>query len=110
MLKHHCLLISDFNAEILARILCNDDEDQAAIDVLTAPYGQVFQSLSSNTQSQSGIVWTLPEKVFPLLLVLLILMRLMLISVLMKLKFLLRLCLTLRLKALLYSLLVGLCL
>lgn len=65
MLKHHCLLISDFNAEILARILCNDDEDQAAIDVLTAPYGQVFQSLSSNTQSQSGIVWTLPEKSIP---------------------------------------------
>jgi FkbH-like protein len=65
MSKHALTLISDFNAELLSRILANQDSGDIPIDVQVAPYGQVYQSLAAGTQSRSGIVWTLPERSVP---------------------------------------------
>jgi FkbH-like protein len=58
-------LISDFNAEPLARYLRNAQNSQnLSIDV--APYGQVYQSLNDgNVSLWGGIIWTLPERVIP---------------------------------------------
>lgn len=59
-------LISDFNVKQLGQYLTTQGEPGGfVIDV--APYGQVYQSLTSG-QGQSGgigIVWTLPERVIP---------------------------------------------
>ncbi|MBT6439580.1 MAG: HAD-IIIC family phosphatase, partial [Flavobacteriales bacterium] len=56
-------LISDFNAEPLARYLLNNNEESMSVE--TAPFGQVFQSLAGKENYDGGIVWTLPEKVIP---------------------------------------------
>jgi FkbH-like protein len=62
---HKLTLISDFNAELLARILSNQDNSEITIDVQVAPFGQVYQSLSAGIQGSGGIVWTLPERIVP---------------------------------------------
>jgi FkbH-like protein len=65
MFKQKLTLISDFNADLLARILDNQVCGEIPIDVQVAPYGQVYQSLAAITQGRSGIVWTLPERSIP---------------------------------------------
>jgi FkbH-like protein len=57
------VLISDFNAELLARYL--SQRPDAAMSVEAAPFGQVYQSLSALPAGDGGIVWTLPEGVLP---------------------------------------------
>lgn len=60
-------LISDFNAEPLARHLGNL-QSAARLTVSVAPYGQVYQSLHAAADGVpvwGGIVWTLPERVIP---------------------------------------------
>jgi FkbH-like protein len=56
-------LVSDFNAEPLARYLANRPD--GAIAVESAPYGQVYQTLAAAPGGEGGIVWTLPERVLP---------------------------------------------
>lgn len=65
MSKHALTLISDFNAELLARILANQGGSEIMIDVQVAPYGQVYQSLAAGALGRGGIVWTLPERSVP---------------------------------------------
>ena len=56
-------IISDFNAEPLARYLLSADDQSLSVE--TAPFGQVFQSLSDKSTGDGTVVWTLPEKVSP---------------------------------------------
>jgi len=56
-------IISDFNIEPLTRYLMNQQDEVLSVE--TAPFGQVFQSLTSKEERVGGIVWTLPEKVVP---------------------------------------------
>jgi FkbH-like protein len=65
MSNYTLTLISDFNAEPLARILANQDSSEVAIDIQVAPYGQVYQSLAAATPGRGGLVWTLPERSVP---------------------------------------------
>ncbi len=58
-------LISDFNAEPLARYLGNA-QTASGIAVEVAPYGLVYQSLNAVSDHGWGsVVWTLPERVIP---------------------------------------------
>jgi len=56
-------IISDFNAEPLARYLLNVHDKSLSVE--TAPFGQVFQSLSDKSTRDGTVVWTLPEKISP---------------------------------------------
>ena len=58
--------ISDFNVETLRRLLANKPGmENAALN--TAPFGQVYQSLSQTAANRpwGAVVWTLPEGLFP---------------------------------------------
>ena len=66
-MSNRVILISDFNIEILGRILEND-EDAPSVDVELAPYGQVQQVLASPPSTErepydAAIVWTRPSGV-----------------------------------------------
>ena len=55
-------LVADFNAESLARLLANSV--LVGVDVTTAPYGQVFQSLAVPPGPETtAVVWTQPAAV-----------------------------------------------
>lgn len=60
------LLISDFNVEPLARIMTNLPE-LAGAQVVSAPYGQVYQSIVTPEASaySAKLLWTRPEGVIP---------------------------------------------
>jgi FkbH-like protein len=59
-------LISDFNAKPLAQYLAALSEP-GSFEIDVAPFGQVYQSLSTSSDESGGIdvVWTLPERVIP---------------------------------------------
>lgn len=58
-------LISDFNAEPLARYLRND-QATSSLSIEVAPYGQVYQTLNAFTAPSWGsMIWTLPERIIP---------------------------------------------
>jgi FkbH-like protein len=61
------LVISDFNAELVSRYL-SADRDAPICAGVTAPYGQVYQSLgldSPDGHDQAAFIWTRPEGVVP---------------------------------------------
>jgi FkbH-like protein len=60
------ILISDFNVEPLARVMTNLPE-LAGAQVVSAPYGQVYQSLGTQEASTFSVkfLWTRPEGVVP---------------------------------------------
>lgn len=62
--KKKITVTSDFNIEPLSRFLKNNLESPEFL-LETAPFGQVYQSLSSSSESWLEIVWTLPERVLP---------------------------------------------
>ena len=57
-------LISDFNIEVLGRLLANSKEEPM-VAVSTAPFNQVFQTLASAQPDLDciGLLWTRPEGV-----------------------------------------------
>lgn len=57
-------LISDFNIEVLGRLLANSPEDPP-VEAVTAPFNQVFQTLASSADNAAtiGLLWTRPEGV-----------------------------------------------
>jgi FkbH-like protein len=60
-------LVSDFNAELASRFI-RVDHNSPALSVETAPYGQVFQMLSSErpgSEAMTLFVWTRPEGIAP---------------------------------------------
>jgi hypothetical protein len=61
------LLVSDFNAGLAARFV-NVDRQNPLLSVETAPYGQVFQTLSSERPDSGAMnlfLWTRPEGIAP---------------------------------------------
>ena len=63
---HHLKLISDFNAKPLAQFLAAMSKLES-VEVDVAPFGQVHQSLGifSEHTDETGIIWTLPERIIP---------------------------------------------
>lgn len=59
-------LISDFNAKQLGQFLMTL-KGSSPFSVKYAPFGQVYQSLQSDTTESGGIglIWTLPERIIP---------------------------------------------
>lgn len=62
--KKKITVTSDFNIEPLSRFLKNNLESPEFV-LETAPFGQVYQSLASSSESWLEIVWTSPERVLP---------------------------------------------
>ncbi|QPF82968.1 HAD-IIIC family phosphatase [Bradyrhizobium genosp. L] len=61
------LVVSDFNAELVSRYI-SADRTMPACAATSAPYGQVFQVLSSDGAAAPGsvaLIWTRPEGVIP---------------------------------------------
>lgn len=60
------ILISDFNAEPLARYLQNA-QTKLNLAIQVAPYGQVYQTLQADDTADlwGAIIWTLPERIIP---------------------------------------------
>jgi FkbH-like protein len=60
-------VVSDFNAELVARFI-RVDHHSPELSVETAPYGQVFQTLSAErpgSEAMTLFVWTRPEGIAP---------------------------------------------
>lgn len=61
------LLVSDFNQDLVARFLAVDRQSPL-LSVETAPYGQVFQTLSAERPGSDAtnlFIWTRPEGIAP---------------------------------------------
>jgi FkbH-like protein len=61
------LVLSDFNAELASRFIAAD-RSSPVLSVQTAPYGQLFQTLSAERPGSDAMtlfVWTRPEGVAP---------------------------------------------
>ena len=65
-MTEHLTLVSDFNIEILGRLLSHSDPTMKC-DVDVAPFNQVFQTLTANDgeNNSTGVVWTRPDGVCP---------------------------------------------
>ncbi|MBR0875129.1 HAD-IIIC family phosphatase [Bradyrhizobium tropiciagri] len=64
---HNVSVVSDFNAELVARYI-SADRSMPACAATSAPYGQVFQVLSNEeavAPDTVALIWTRPEGVIP---------------------------------------------